>query len=103
MGLMSNASSTLDRFFKRKFVRFGLPFLILMVGSSFGLKEFTKLRYEFKKVSPVSHEEAKKMGVEMKKPGEVTLEGEYEKLKSMDIDNWEQVRGPRPWEETAEK
>lgn len=35
----------------------------------------------------------------MKKPGEVTLESEYEKVKDLDIDNWEQIRGPRPWEE----
>lgn len=35
----------------------------------------------------------------MKKPGEVTLESEYEKIKDLDIDNWEQIRGPRPWEE----
>lgn len=36
----------------------------------------------------------------MKKPEkEITLEKEYEKLKEMDIDTWEQKRGPRPWEE----
>lgn len=35
----------------------------------------------------------------MKKTGEVTLETEFEKVKNIDIDNWEQVRGPRPWEE----
>lgn len=29
----------------------------------------------------------------MKKPGEVTLETEYEKIKEIDIDNWENVRG----------
>lgn len=37
----------------------------------------------------------------MKKPGEVTLESEYEKIKQLDIDNWEQIRGPRPWEENT--
>lgn len=36
----------------------------------------------------------------MKKPGEVTLETEYEKTRAMNIDDWEQVRGPRPWEES---
>lgn len=35
----------------------------------------------------------------MKKPGEVTLETEFEKIKKLDIDNWDQKRGPRPWEE----
>ncbi|KAL1516400.1 hypothetical protein ABEB36_000318 [Hypothenemus hampei] len=88
-----------SKLFKKKFVRFGLPFLIMTVGGSFGLREFTQLRYQFSNTSKVSYEEAKKMGIEMKKPGEVTLESEYEKIKNMDIDNWEQIRGPRPWEE----
>lgn len=44
-------------------------------------------------------DEMKKYGIEMKKPGEVTIETEFEKIKKLDIDNWEQVRGPRPWEE----
>lgn len=35
----------------------------------------------------------------MKDPSEISLEKEYEKLKDLDIDNWEQIRGPRPWEE----
>ncbi len=35
----------------------------------------------------------------MKDEGEVTLETEYEKIKDLDIDNWEPVRVPRPWEE----
>lgn len=38
----------------------------------------------------------------MKKKSDVTIEEEYEKVKEMDIDNWKQVRGPRPWEETQE-
>jgi len=35
----------------------------------------------------------------MKKRHEVTLETEYDKVKSIDIDNWSNKRGPRPWEE----
>lgn len=34
---------------------------------------------------------------------EITLESEYEKVKEMDIENWQQVRGPRPWEESFEE
>ena len=44
-------------------------------------------------------EETKKYGVKLKKRGEVTMEKEYEKMKTVDIDNWENIRGPRPWEE----
>lgn len=29
----------------------------------------------------------------MKETGEVTLESEYEKVKEIDIDNWEPIRG----------
>lgn len=59
-------------------------------------------RYQFRNVSPITPEEAKKHGIEMKRPGEVTLESEYQKIQSMDIDNWVQVRGPRPWEENTQ-
>lgn len=37
-----------------------------------------------------------KLGIKKKK---VTLEEEYEKIKQLDIDSWENIRGPRPWEE----
>ncbi|CAH0559686.1 unnamed protein product [Brassicogethes aeneus] len=93
--------SSIEKFLKRKSVKFGLPFLLLVLGGSFGLREFTQLRYQFSRISKVNPDELKKHGIEMKKPGEVTLESEYEKIKNLDIDNWEQVRGPRPWEETS--
>jgi hypothetical protein len=40
-------------------------------------------RYEFSTRSPVNPEMAEKYGVKMKKPGEVTLESEFEKLKKV--------------------
>ncbi|XP_067005719.2 cytochrome c oxidase assembly protein COX16 homolog, mitochondrial [Anabrus simplex] len=92
----------LARLSKINFFRYGVPFLLLVVGGSFGLKEFTVLRYQYSKKSALRPEEAEKYGVKMKKPGEVTLEKEYEKVKEMDIDNWSIVRGPRPWEENIE-
>ncbi|CAG2064247.1 unnamed protein product [Timema podura] len=137
---------------EQKFFRYGVPFLIFMVGGSFGLKEFTQLRrgkkklrvkhcidgvsracegcistlrdysdgsaldcivanatvkgrqYEFRKnqkIDPKDVEESH--GIKMKKRGEVTLESEYEKLKELDIDNWSNIRGPRPWETPEEQ
>ena len=56
-------------------------------------------RYKYRGQQPITPEEAEEMGVKMKKPGEVTIEAEYEKLKNLDIDTWENKRGPRPWEE----
>lgn len=48
-------------------------------------------------------EELQEMYAKMKKTSDqIILEEEYEKVKEMDIDNWEQKRGPRPWEESFE-
>ncbi|CAH1115474.1 unnamed protein product [Psylliodes chrysocephalus] len=94
--------SNISKFFKRRSVKYGLPFFVLMVGGSFGLREFTSLRYQFSKVSKIRPEELEKYGIEMKKSGQVTLESEFEKIKEIDIDNWKQVRGPRPWEENIQ-
>lgn len=60
-------------------------------------------RYQFSKKKTIRPDELEVMGIKMKKEGEVTLETEYEKIKTLDIDNWEPVRGPRPWEENAAK
>lgn len=43
------------------------------------------------------------LGIKMKKEGEVTLETEFEKIKKLDIDSWEPVRVPRPWEDETVK
>nr|CAI5858598.1 unnamed protein product [Callosobruchus analis] len=95
-------SRRLQKIFKRRLFRYGIPFFVLMIGGSLGLKEFTQLRYQFSKVSKIRPDELQKVGIEMKKPGEVTLESEFEKIKNLDIENWEQIRGPRPWEEKTE-
>lgn len=63
------------------------------------LTNFPVCRYHYSKKQPVSPEEMKKYGVNMKKRQEVTLETEYDKVKSIDIENWSNIRGPRPWEE----
>ncbi|ALC45662.1 l-3-neo43, partial [Drosophila busckii] len=71
----------------------------MIVAGSFGLQQFSSLRYQYAKIQPVSPEEMKKYGVKMKKRQDVTLETEYNKVQSIDIDNWSNKRGPRPWEE----
>lgn len=48
-------------------------------------------------------QDLEELGIKVKRSTEeITLESEYEKMKEMDIDSWEQVRGPRPWEENFE-
>lgn len=49
----------------------------------------------------VPEEELKALG--FKPSDEITLESEYEKIKDMDIEHWEQKRGPRPWEEAFDE
>lgn len=56
-------------------------------------------RYQFSKQQTVTPEEMEEFGVAMKKPDEVTIEKVYEKVKEMNLDDWENKRGPRPWEE----
>ncbi|XP_032514267.1 cytochrome c oxidase assembly protein COX16 homolog, mitochondrial [Danaus plexippus] len=86
---------------KRKSIKYGLPFIVFMIGGSFGLREWTQIRYQFSAVKGVSKEEAEKMGLHREK--EVTLESAYEDIKKLDIDNWENKRGPRPWENNIEQ
>jgi cytochrome c oxidase assembly protein subunit 16 len=56
-------------------------------------------RYQFSKKQAVKPEDFEDLGIAVKKTGEVTLETEFEKVKTIDIENWENIRGPRPWEE----
>lgn len=88
---------------KNRFNRLLIPFVILVVGGSIGLREFTQLRYQYSKVESVKlRNELKKEGLLSDKPPK-TLEEHYEEtVKNADIDNWENIRIPRPWDEEEE-
>ncbi|XP_049872024.1 cytochrome c oxidase assembly protein COX16 homolog, mitochondrial [Pectinophora gossypiella] len=86
---------------KRRSFKYGVPFILFVVGGSFGLREWTQIRYQFSQVKGVSREQAEKMG--LNKAKEVTLEDTYEEIQKLDIDNWENKRGPRPWELQEQK
>lgn len=58
--------------------------------------------YDFSKKKTLTPDEAAKFGIQMKPREEVSLEKVYEKSKSINISDWENKRGPRPWEETTE-
>uniref|UniRef100_A0A1A9UZ38 Cytochrome c oxidase assembly protein COX16 homolog, mitochondrial n=1 Tax=Glossina austeni TaxID=7395 RepID=A0A1A9UZ38_GLOAU len=81
---------------------YGVPFLIFMVAGSFGLQKFSVLRYKYSRQQTVTPEERELVGVNMKKPEDVTIEREFEKIKKLDIGNWENIRGPRPWKENVD-
>ncbi|XP_026749850.2 cytochrome c oxidase assembly protein COX16 homolog, mitochondrial [Galleria mellonella] len=86
---------------KKKSFKYGLPFLLFVLGGSFGLREWTQIRYQFSQVKGVSKQEAEKMGLHRDK--NVTLEDTYDEIQKLDIDNWENKRGPRPWEANNQK
>jgi len=87
----------MNNFKKNKFFRFGLPFILLIVGGSFGLKEFSQIRYDYRKIKFVSPEELKKQGIEMKPRGSITIETEYKKLiEQVNLDDYENKRIARP-------
>lgn len=96
---MSSVWIKINQIRKNKFVRLGIPFFVLVLGGSFYLEQFSKLRYKYgTQVNTLDHEQLKKEGLQLAERNEITLEAQYEKIKDLDIDNWEQIRGPRPWE-----
>ncbi|KAM9090741.1 cytochrome c oxidase assembly protein COX16 homolog, mitochondrial isoform 1-T1 [Megaptera novaeangliae] len=57
---------------KNKTLRYGVPMLLLIVGGSFGLREFSQIRYDAVKIK-IDPELEKKL-----KMNKVSLESEYE-------------------------
>ena len=91
-----------NNFFKKL-----VPFTFLTVGAFYGMYEFRKLDYQFPKGKAyIYREDLKRFGIEEKDyqaKTAISIEEEYEKMmKTMDINNWENVRGPRPYEDNTE-
>lgn len=65
------------------------------------LKQYTSVRYEFQKGKKITNEEAEKYGIKMKnKDNKPTFESVYDEIGQRDLDNWQNIRGPRPWEDS---
>lgn len=84
----------------KKGLKYGVPFMVLVVGGSFWLKDFASIRYQFRKTESIKPEDYLAAGV-VKKEKPPTLEEEFEKVKQIDTEHWESIRGPRPWEEAT--
>ncbi|XP_050653368.1 cytochrome c oxidase assembly protein COX16 homolog, mitochondrial isoform X2 [Macaca thibetana thibetana] len=95
------APAVMRAFRKNKTLRYGVPMLLLIVGGSFGLREFSQIRYDAVKIKiPTSG--SWKMDPELEKKlkeNKISLESEYEKIKDSKFDDWKNIRGPRPWED----
>ncbi|KAJ0008695.1 hypothetical protein NQD34_016110 [Periophthalmus magnuspinnatus] len=85
---------------RNKTVRYGVPMLLLVVGGSFGLKEFTQIRYDAQRHRKRLDPELEAQ-VNVKRQANI-LEEEYEKLQQVNLDEWKNIRGPRPWEDSRE-
>ncbi|XP_063295606.1 cytochrome c oxidase assembly protein COX16 homolog, mitochondrial [Pelobates fuscus] len=81
---------------RNKTFRYGVPMMLLIVGGSFGLREFAQIRYDAQKhkrrIDPTLEK------IINKNP--VSLESEYEKIKETKFEDWKNIRGPRPWEDS---
>ncbi|KAM4690830.1 cytochrome c oxidase assembly protein COX16 homolog, mitochondrial [Rhinophrynus dorsalis] len=90
------ASSLWRNLRRNKTFRYGAPMLLLIIGGSFGLREFTQIRYDAlnlkRKMDPSLEELIKKKSV--------TIESEFEKVKDSSFEDWRNIRGPRPWEDS---
>ncbi|XP_077396028.1 cytochrome c oxidase assembly protein COX16 homolog, mitochondrial [Festucalex cinctus] len=85
---------------KNKTFRYGVPMLLLVVGSSFGLREFAQIRYDAQKLNKkLDPSLAAKVNMEKQS---VMLEEEFEKMKDVNLDDWKNIRGPRPGENSRE-
>lgn len=74
--------------------------LLLVVGGSFGLREFTQIRYDAQKIKK-KLDPSLEAKLDLQRQS-VMLEEEYEKLKDVNLENWKNIRGPRPWEDSKD-
>ncbi|XP_023326630.1 cytochrome c oxidase assembly protein COX16 homolog, mitochondrial isoform X2 [Eurytemora carolleeae] len=97
-----------------KHFRFGVPFFLFIFGGQYALREFREIRYD-SNLNPQANskllkpEEAfadfnEKSGKKIKfEKSNKSAEEELDSLdKKIDWDNWENKRGPRPWEDNQE-
>ncbi|XP_049451481.1 cytochrome c oxidase assembly protein COX16 homolog, mitochondrial [Epinephelus fuscoguttatus] len=91
---------TLKALRKNKTVKYGVPMVLLIVGGSFGLREFTQIRYDAQKIRK-KLDPSLEAKVNVQKQSAI-LEEEYEKLREVNLDEWKNIRGPRPWEDSKE-
>ncbi|XP_055329081.1 cytochrome c oxidase assembly protein COX16 homolog, mitochondrial-like [Paramacrobiotus metropolitanus] len=91
--------AALPPIFRSRLFRYGLPFMVTVVGGSFWLRDFAQLRYTFRKVKRVSAEEFAELVGKQKDLRRVDPEELLREVQAEADANYEMVRGPRPWEE----
>uniref|UniRef100_A0A8C5W709 Cytochrome c oxidase assembly protein COX16 homolog, mitochondrial n=1 Tax=Leptobrachium leishanense TaxID=445787 RepID=A0A8C5W709_9ANUR len=72
---------------------------LLIVGGSFGLREFTQIRYDAQHLKRTVNLKKKKK--ETKKQNiSFHLFSLWQKIKDEKFEDWKNIRGPRPWEDS---
>lgn len=111
---MSSFKPIIARIQRNKHFKYGLPFFAFIFGGKYVLQEFRSVRYDpilnpggTKKL--IKPEDAfadlkNKKGEKVYQAVKQTEEEELKELEDkLDLDNWENKRGPRPWEEGSIK
>jgi len=80
----------------------GLPLIVFLLVGSYGLREFTQVRYEVHKRQGCSLEMEEELKArKLKKKPQKSLEEIYdETMSKMDTNAWFNIRGPRPDEDS---
>jgi cytochrome c oxidase assembly protein subunit 16 len=101
-------SSLLARISNNKHFKNGVPFFLFIFGGAYALREFRSVRYDSdlnpkakKLIKPedLTSELAKRTDKVTLEKTAATLEEDLDKLyEKVDLENWENKRGPRPWE-----
>ncbi|OJT14081.1 Cytochrome c oxidase assembly protein COX16, mitochondrial [Trametes pubescens] len=88
-------SPAYSKVFRKHPALFGVSFVLLIVGASFGMQQFTQTRYELhdQKVSAMSKEQ--ELGLE-KNRRKIDIREEYFKLSAAPTEEWEPKRIARP-------
>ncbi|KAK3796426.1 hypothetical protein RRG08_026681 [Elysia crispata] len=97
--MAQNISSRFKNLMRSRLIRTGVPFVVFVVGGSYFLKQFASLRYDFRQGKRLSKEEAENMGLKQVDVKVVTEEI-FKDIEKGDLDTWQNIRGPRPWEDS---
>ncbi|KAI0929287.1 hypothetical protein AcW1_006269 [Taiwanofungus camphoratus] len=88
-------TSPIHRTLRKYPLLFGVPFVVIIVGASFGLQSFTQTRYDLQdqKVSQVNKEQELGLAKSRKK---FDIREEYFRLNAAQDEDWEPKRIERP-------
>lgn len=97
---MSAFFKKIQSILSNRHVQYGVPFIALVVGSTFVLRELNTVRYEYRTVQSFSARDFEKAGIPFKQADPDQIYKEY--MEKEYTDDYQMIRGPRPWEETPE-